>query len=214
MSWRAARGPILNTVNELGITHDLNAWAGRHDGVEDPISAYASASEALFAVALIVLFAVVWGRLRGLARRAAVGAAASAGVALLIGQALSHLVDRPRPFVAHPELVRIFAPHAADPSFPSDHATASFAIATAILLRNRLWGSVALVAATLLAVSRVVIGVHYPLDVLAGAALGSSVGARALRPAGASPHRPRRRPARRGFDSLTRRAGALVGIAR
>ncbi len=201
-------------MNDLEITHDLNAWAARHDGVEDPISAYASASEALFLLLLFVLFAVVWGRMRMLARRAAVGAAASAGVALLIGQVLSHLVDRPRPFVAHPDLVRIFAPHAADPSFPSDHATASFAIATAILLRNRLWGSIALAAATLLAISRVVIGVHYPLDVLAGAALGSAVALALYLPAArrVTDHVADRLGA--GFDVLTRRAGALIGLAR
>jgi undecaprenyl-diphosphatase len=199
-------------VNDLSISHGLNAWATRHDGFEDPISAYASASEALFVLLLAVLFVAVWGRLRVLARRAAVAAAVSAGIALLIGQVLSHLVDRPRPFVAHPGLIHLFAPHAADASFPSDHTTASFAIATAIMLRNRLWGSFALVAAALLGVSRVVIGVHYPLDVLAGAALGSAV-ALAL-------HLP---PARRvtdraadvlgaAFDGATRRAGSLIGI--
>ena len=137
-------------MSDLSITHGLNAWATRHDGVEDGISAYASASEALFLMLVVVLFVVVWGRMRTLARRAAVAAAASAGIALLIGQVLSHLVDRPRPFVAHPGLIRLFAPHAADASFPSDHATASFAIAAAIMLRNRVWGSFALVAAALL----------------------------------------------------------------
>ena len=199
-------------MNDLTISHDLNSWATRHDGFEDPISAYASASEALFLLLLFVLFVVVWGRLRTLARRAAVAAGASAGIALLIGQVLSHLVDRPRPFVAHPGLIHLFAPHAADASFPSDHTTASFAIATAILLRNRLWGGVALAAAALLGLSRVVIGVHYPLDVLAGAALGSAVALLLFLP-----------PARRmtdsvadtlggAFDAMTRRAGALVGL--
>ncbi len=118
----------------------------------------------------------------------------------------------PRPFVAHPDLVHLFAPHAADASFPSDHATAAFAIAVAILLRNRLWGSVTLAAAALLAVSRVVIGVHYPLDVLSGAALGSAVALALYLP-------PARRVTDRvadvlgaAFDALGRRAGALIGI--
>ncbi len=199
-------------MNDLSISHDLNSWAARHDGLEDPISAYASASEALFLLLLFVLFAVVWGRLRTVARRAAVAAGASAGIALLIGQLLSHLVDRPRPFVAHPGLIHLFAPHAADASFPSDHTTASFAIATAIMLRNRLWGSVALAAAALLGLSRVVIGVHYPLDVLAGAALGSAVALALYLP-------PARRITDRvadalggAFDATTRRAGSLIGL--
>ncbi|MBI5107012.1 MAG: phosphatase PAP2 family protein, partial [Solirubrobacterales bacterium] len=104
-----------------------------------------------------------------------VAAGASAAVALALGQVVSRLVDRPRPFVAHPDQVHLFAPHAADASFPSDHATAAFAIATAILLRNRLAGILTMAAAAALAASRVVIGVHYPADVLAGAALGALV---------------------------------------
>lgn len=162
-------------MNDLQVTHTLNAWATHHDGAEDAISAYAAASEALFVLILVALFAAVWGRLRTTARRAAVAAAASAGVALLVGQVVSRLVERPRPFVAHPDLVHLFAPHVADASFPSDHATAAFAIATAVLLRHRAWGAVLLAAAAALAASRVVIGVHYPLDVLGGAALGAGV---------------------------------------
>jgi len=161
-------------VNDLSLTHALNTWATQHDGYEDGFSAYAVASEPLFLLALVVLFAVVWGSLRTVARRAAVAAGASAAVALTLGQLVSHLVDRPRPFVAHPHLIHLFAPHAADAGFPSDHATAAFAIAVAVLLRKRLWGLIALAAATLLALSRVVIGVHYPVDVLAGAALGAA----------------------------------------
>ena len=191
-------------MNDLSVTHTLNAWAGRHDSIEDPISAYSSASQALFILALAVLFLLVWGRLRAVARRAAVGAAASAGVALLLGQVLSHLVDRARPFVEHPSLVHIFKAHAADASFPSDHATAAFAIAVALLLRNRVWGAVALTAAALLAASRVIIGVHYPLDVLAGAALGSAT-ALALYAA------PARRVTDRIADVL---GGALDGVTR
>ena len=184
-------------MNDLGITHDLNSWAVHHDGFEDPISAYASASEALFLLLLVTLAVVVWGRMRALARRAAIAAAASAGVALLIGQVLSRLVDRPRPFVAHPGLIHLFAPHAADASFPSDHTTAAFAIATAILLRNRLWGALTMAAAVLLGVSRVVIGVHYPLDVIAGAALGAGVAVALYLARSAPAHRPDRGRARR-----------------
>lgn len=60
-----------------------------------------------------------------------------------------------------------------DPSFPSDHATAAFAIAVAITLRSRRAGYLALAMATILAVARVAVGIHYPGDVLGGALLGT-----------------------------------------
>src|SRR5262249_23961985 len=98
----------------------------------------------------------------------------SAGLALAIAHFVAIAVNRPRPFVADPSDVHLFTHHATDPSFPSDHATAAFAIAVAILLRDRRWGAVALVFACVLAVGRVAMGVHYPSDVLAGAVLGTA----------------------------------------
>lgn len=157
-----------------GLLHLLNGFFARHDGVEDPFLLYSNASQLLFAGVLVALFVLVPGAARHGARRIAVAAAASTALALALGAVLSHLVDRARPFVTDPAGVHMFGHHAADAGFPSDHATASFAIATAILLRNRRWGSVAIVLATVLAVTRVAIGVHYPTDVLAGAALGSA----------------------------------------
>lgn len=121
-----------------------------------------------------MLFVLLPGARRHAGRRIAVAAAASTALALAIGAVLSHLVDRARPFVSDPSGVHQFTHHAADAGFPSDHATAAFAIATAIVLRNRRWGLVALALATLLALTRVAIGVHYPSDVLAGAALGAA----------------------------------------
>ena len=158
------------------ITHALNAFLLHHDAVEDPATLYMAVSEALFALLLVALVAVVplvTHRLE--LARAGVAAGISAGTALLIGQVLSHLVDRSRPFVEHPGAIHLFSPHAADPGFPSDHAIAAFAIGTALLLRERRLGVPVLVAAALLAAGRVAVGVHFPTDVLAGAALGAAV---------------------------------------
>ena len=153
---------------DLSLLHHLNALFAHHDRLEDPLVAYANASEIVFLVALITAFAF-----SAAARRAVVAAGLSAGLALAITQIISRLVDRPRPFVSHPNSVHLFAHHAADPSFPSDHATAAFAIAVALLLHSRRWGLIALAAATILATTRVAMGIHYPTDVLAGAAIGT-----------------------------------------
>jgi undecaprenyl-diphosphatase len=157
---------------DWSILHTLNDFLYHHDGVEDPLLFYVNASEALFVATLAAIFFAATGPGRRSWRRASVAAVLSAGLALAIGKMISELVDRPRPFVVDSGGVHLFSGHAADPSFPSDHATAAFAIAMAIYLRHRGWGVVALIAAAVLSVGRVALGVHYPSDVLAGAALG------------------------------------------
>lgn len=168
---------------DLSVLEHVNHFFAAHDVVEDPLVAYANASEVLFLGMLVVAFLVVGGHRRRDTRRAVVAAGLSAAVALAIGQVISKLVDRPRPFVAHHSVVHLFSPHAADASFPSDHTTAAFAIGVALLLRQRLWGIVVLVLATILAVARVGMGIHYPTDVLGGAALGSLVALALYQPA-------------------------------
>jgi PAP2 superfamily. len=159
---------------DWSVLHALNDFLFRHDGVEDPLLFYVNASEALFIATLAIVFLAARGRRHAGWRRATVAAVLSAGLGLAVGKVISELVDRARPFVADAHGVHLFAAHAADPGFPSDHATAAFAIATAIVLRKRGWGIFALVAATILSVGRVALGVHYPSDVLAGAALGTA----------------------------------------
>jgi undecaprenyl-diphosphatase len=157
------------------LLHALNAFLMHHDDVEDPVVAYVNAAELLFLGMLIAAFLLVGGHRRRDTRRAVVAAGISAALALALASVLSGLIDRPRPFVAHPATVHLFAQHAADPGFPSDHATAAFAIGVALLLRRRAWGAVVLVFAAILSVGRVAMGIHYPSDVLGGAALGSLV---------------------------------------
>lgn len=159
---------------DWSLLHALNDFLFRHDAVEDPVLFYVNVSEELFVATLAIVFLAARGEHHAGWRRTTVAAVLSAGLALAIGQAISDLVDRVRPFVADPHQVHLFAAHAADAGFPSDHATASFAIAVAIFLRKRGWGIFALVAAAVLSVGRVAVGYHFPSDVLAGAALGAA----------------------------------------
>ena len=113
------------------VFHWANELAARHDAFEDPLKAYVQASEVIFALGLVALF-LAGPRLR----RAAVSAGLSAGVALMVAHFLAAAIDRHRPFVDHP-LAHNFLAHASDPGFPSDHATGAFAIAFALVLRDR-----------------------------------------------------------------------------
>jgi undecaprenyl-diphosphatase len=154
--------------------HSLNGFLAHNDGLEDPLLAYVQAAEALFLGLLVVLCVFARHERFAPVRRAAVAAGLSAGLGLLVGKIISEFWDRARPFVAHPGAVHLFASHPADASFPSDHATASMAIALAFLLRGRFaWGVLTLVFAAILDFGRVAVGFHYPTDVLGGAAIGA-----------------------------------------
>jgi undecaprenyl-diphosphatase len=159
---------------DLLLAQHANAWAAHHDLAEDAAKDYAVASEGLF-VALVVLIGLAGLLLRRRRLLYASGLAiVAAGLALFVATVVARLVDRPRPFVADPRAIHDFLPHARDPGFPSDHATAAFAIAVVLLLVLGRRALPVLALAVLLAVSRVLVGVHYPGDVLAGALLGTA----------------------------------------
>lgn len=88
-----------------------------------------------------------------------------------ITELIRFFYHRPRPYTVLP--VEHLTSDSAW-SFPSGHATFFFALATAIYLYNKKWGRVFLMLSGVVAVARVVAGVHYPLDVLAGAAIGTA----------------------------------------
>ena len=91
---------------------------------------------------------------------------------MLVNQVVSHLWDRPRPFAAHHAATHLLSAPSPDPSFPSDHAAAAFAIAFAVLAFSRYAGVLFLAAATAIGLSRIALGLHYPSDVLAGIVVG------------------------------------------
>jgi len=80
------------------------------------------------------------------------------------------IYHRPRPFIMHP--VNLLLGHEASGSFPSGHATFLFAIASIVYFYNKKWGWLFLIFSFLAGAARVFVGVHYPLDVLAGAVIG------------------------------------------
>lgn len=144
---------------------------------------------------------------RRLVPRAAGAALLAIGSVGLLVTVLKVTIDRERPPLGQPPIDAIGAVPASA-SFPSGHAATAFAAAVAVgIVHPRLrWPLLGLAA--LVALSRVYLGVHYVLDVLAGAALGVAVGAAAALVVRAVVRAPRAllpRPARAGTSSAPRR---------
>ncbi|MFJ8044991.1 phosphatase PAP2 family protein [Kitasatospora sp. NPDC096147] len=88
---------------------------------------------------------------------------------------ISAIVDRPRPFVDHPELQVLVQGKEGTLSFVSDHSAMAMGLAIGLYLVNRRLGLIAGVLAVLQGVARMYVGVHYPTDVLGGFALAAAV---------------------------------------
>lgn len=99
------------------------------------------------------------------------------GIASGAATGLKFLVNRTRPYTEHPDVI-VQRDETGPYSFPSGHTTASFATATAVSLTYKKWYvTVPCYAyASLVAYSRMRLGVHYPTDLLGGMALGIGSG--------------------------------------
>ena len=91
------------------------------------------------------------------------------------GKVIKPLFARPRPTLAGLDLI-LRAPEYGGYSFTSNHSANMFCLATFVAFFFPKSSYVFFVLAALTAYSRVYVGVHYPLDVIGGAALGIGVG--------------------------------------
>jgi undecaprenyl-diphosphatase len=155
------------------LDHRIVAWMSGLDWpVVTPLMKLASAvgRGALVFLVIALVLAVV-------RRRPAIAVATLAAV--LVSQvaynALKYTIDRPRPSVTYADVHPLIAtPNS--PAMPSGHAWEAFAAATVLAaaaprLRVPVFGLAALIA-----ISRVYLGVHYPSDVVVGAAGGVLTG--------------------------------------
>ncbi len=149
---------------------------GWSSAVLDPVMAFLSGNR-LFAPALVLLVAgLLWkGGRRGRVFVVVVGLAAALANEFLV-EPLKDTVRRPRPYtVLEDARLRVGRGNPVG-SFPSAHAlnTALIAAVAGWYYRRSLWIGVPIAAGV--ALSRVYNGVHYPSDILTGAALGAGFG--------------------------------------
>jgi undecaprenyl-diphosphatase len=153
------------------ITRWINSTAGNSHVVDAAMVAATT-----FGVPLVVLCVVLqwWSKTdRVHVRHTCVAAGVSFLIGLGVNQFILLFVHRARPYDSG--LTHLIIPASGDWSFPSDHATAAFAVAAAFALqalpRRALFFSL---VAFLIAWSRIFVGTHYLTDVLGGALTGIS----------------------------------------
>jgi len=97
-----------------------------------------------------------------------------AGFSWLLVTGLKDLFVNPRPFILYPSLETLFR-FGSFESFPSGHSAFYAALAVSIFAYHRRAGFWFAVGAVVIGLSRIIAGVHFPLDVLFGFIFGASV---------------------------------------
>ncbi len=125
-----------------------------------------SLGEGIIAFVVVASFARRDARLVWLALLAALLAGVSS-------QLLKHLFDMPRPAaIFDPASLQIIGATLRSHAFPSGHSTTAFVAAVLLAERFPRWRAACYTGAALVAMSRLVVGAHWPADILAGACLG------------------------------------------
>lgn len=134
-------------------------------------------------IALVVIYIVWWfpkryhGAVSGLYRLAqSIEFVASLAMTYIVVQFIKVAIASPRPFAVLPHTV-LLIPDQGGFSFPSMHTALTVAVAVSVFVHHRRLGTLLLVFALLVGISRIYVGVHYPVDVLVGGLIGWAISA-------------------------------------
>ncbi len=94
--------------------------------------------------------------------------------AYIVSLIIKNIVNNPRPFLILNDVNELFVYGGYD-SFPSGHATFFAALAAAIFIYHRKIGFLFGLGAIIIGLSRIIAGIHFPIDILAGFVLGGSL---------------------------------------
>lgn len=157
---------------EINTVHRINSW---DHGFARQYNKVISRTEPYVAVGVPVAMAVAsWINHDKELFKDAVYVGTSVAGTFVLTYGMKYLFNRDRPYERYPDRVHPFSTESS-PSFPSGHTATAFALATSLSIKYPKWYVIApsAVWATSVGISRMNEGVHYPTDVLAGAAIGA-----------------------------------------
>jgi undecaprenyl-diphosphatase len=157
----------------------INHLAGKVAAIDAFFKGFSNDYFALVTSCLILVwiwFGIKSGPDRPVMQKAVLTAAISIGLTSLLMLICNEYYFRTRPFDALPPgtVNMIFYYHPVDSSFPSNLASVLFGLSWPIFIKDKRYGSVLLGIALLAGFGRIYMGLHYPLDVLAGAGFGAA----------------------------------------
>ncbi|MBU4241403.1 MAG: phosphatase PAP2 family protein [Actinomycetia bacterium] len=155
---------VFDGINSLACRSDVLDWLARL-GADDHV----------IPVALVLLVTLVLLIARNRSeRQSAFCCVICAFLAAAASMAVLYLLNihyfRPRPFSSR--AINLLFYHNTDSAFPSNPATLAFALSFAVLFYRRKVGAVMLALSLYMGLCRIVVGVHYPLDIVGGLLLG------------------------------------------
>jgi undecaprenyl-diphosphatase len=163
-------------MSDTSVLLFINGLAGRVQIIDEFFQGFSNDYFPMILTCLIIIwmwFATRSSQARGINQWAVITAVISIAVVsgfVTLGNAFYF---RPRPFSTLPAgSLHLLFYRPTDSSFPSNLAAVTFAVATSIFIKNKKYGSLLLALSTLSSFGRVYMGVHYPLDIIGGAAIG------------------------------------------
>ncbi len=149
----------------------INSWAGKFISLD--IFGIFCADFLIFVIPLLIIIFYLFGR-----RNRLVSVLLKIIFAVALAYLISHLLNyvlgvffvRQRPFIVYPAIYQLskFLASPQDFSFPSDHTSMAFVMGLIVFIDWRKFGLILLTFSLIVGLSRIFIGVHYPLDILGG----------------------------------------------
>ena len=167
---------------DSSIVRSLNAWGESHKFL-----VHLCSNDFVY---LVILISVLWFAMRilkthpisagwkdlisGFLIKGIVIFAIPVGIAIVISEGISRLYVRQRPFVADPT-VKLLVPHGVDGGMPSHHVAFMMTLLISVYFYDRRIAALLALLTLLTGIARIAAGIHYPSDILAGAALGVAI---------------------------------------